>query len=66
MVLIPIENFQGIPVVLEKGAELGVAKRYEPDVVVMNEKTLIEGNCATVSHPYWVQWTLWAASKSLK
>lgn len=38
-------NFQGIPVVLEKGAKTGVAKRYEPDAVAVN-KNLIEGNCA--------------------
>ena len=49
MVLIPVENFQGIPVILEKGAQLGVAKRYEPDVVVINENVLNEGNCAAVT-----------------
>ena len=49
MVLIPIENFQGIPVILEKGAQLGVAKRYEPDVVVINENVLNEGNCTAVT-----------------
>lgn len=49
MVLIPVENFQGVSVVLEKGAQLGVAKRYEPDVVAARESTLIEGECATVT-----------------
>ena len=49
MVLIPVENFQGIPVTLEKGVQLGTAKRYKPDVVVLNENTVIEGGCATVA-----------------
>ena len=34
---------------LEKGVQLGTAKRYKPDVVVVNENTVIEGGCATVT-----------------
>lgn len=48
MALIAIETFQGIPVILEKGAQLETAKCYEPDVAMVNDNTLIEGNCATV------------------
>ena len=49
MVLIPVESFQGIPVTLKKGAQLGIAKHYEPNVVVVNENAVIEGNCAPVT-----------------
>ena len=49
MVLIPVENFQGIPVMLEKDPQLGIAKRYEPDAVVMNENALNEGSCTAVT-----------------
>ena len=49
MVLIPIENFQGVPVTLEKGAQLGVAKSYELEVVVMDENVLNKGNFTAVT-----------------
>ncbi|MCG8624504.1 MAG: hypothetical protein MJE68_21235 [Proteobacteria bacterium] len=34
---------------LEKGVQLGTAKHYKPDVVVVNENTVIKGGCATVA-----------------
>ena len=56
MVLIPLQNFQGVPVRLEKGVEFGVARQCDlPDQVsidlpqtVDSELPHVESRCATV------------------